>query len=187
MIINLRKEAWKEYSKDIWRKKEILRISNNGRVAKLNKKGEHEIMRLGKLAGYNVFYRTKHNGKNDLIYIHRSVAELFLPNDENRPYVIHTDFVKDNNHVGNLKFVNRTELVAHNKLNPAVIEGKRLKRENHSGYKLNAGRVKLIKKKIFDPNRKTRMKMIAKQFGISTMQLYRIKSGENWAHVKLDD
>jgi len=28
--------------------------------------------------------------------------------------------------------------------------------------------------------------MIAKQFGISTMQVWRIKSGENWGHVKVD-
>jgi hypothetical protein len=27
------------------------------------------------------------------------------------------------------------------------------------------------------------MKMIAKQFGVSEMQLYRIKSGENWGWV----
>ena len=31
------------------------------------------------------------------------------------------------------------------------------------------------------------MRIIAKQFGISEMQLYRIKSGENWGHVKIDD
>jgi hypothetical protein len=28
------------------------------------------------------------------------------------------------------------------------------------------------------------MKQIADHFGISEMQLYRIKSGENWGHVK---
>ena len=44
-----------------------------------------------------------------------------------------------------------------------------------------------IKKMIQDPNRKTRMKLIAKQFGISEMQLYRIKSGENWSHIKVED
>ena len=43
----------------------------------------------------------------------------------------------------------------------------------------------MIKKKIFDPQRKTRMKIIAKRFGISEMQLYRIKSGENWSSVQL--
>jgi hypothetical protein len=38
-----------------------------------------------------------------------------------------------------------------------------------------------------DPNRKTRLKLIAKQFGISEMQLYRIKSGENWGHIKVPE
>jgi hypothetical protein len=43
--------------------------------------------------------------------------------------------------------------------------------------------VKLIKKKLAEG--KTRMKILSKQFGISEMQLYRIKSGQNWAHVKI--
>jgi hypothetical protein len=43
-----------------------------------------------------------------------------------------------------------------------------------------------LKRKIFDPKRKSRLKIIAKQFGISEMQLYRIKSGENWGHVKIE-
>jgi len=45
----------------------------------------------------------------------------------------------------------------------------------------------LIKKKLLDPNRKTRMKMLAHQFRISEMQLYRIKSGENWGHVMVEE
>jgi len=187
LIITLRNEVWKDFCKDIWRNEEILQISNYGRVAKKNKKGTYEIMKLGLLAGYDVFYRTKKNGKNDLIYMHRAVAELFLKNTEDKPYVIHKDYVKSNNHIDNLGFANRKELVAHNKENPSVIASKKKRRENPRGLKLNEGRVRLIKKKIMDPNRKTRMKMIAKQFGISTMQLYRIKSGENWAHVKIEE
>ena len=42
-----------------------------------------------------------------------------------------------------------------------------------------------IKKKIWDPVRKTRLKLIASQFDISEMQLYRIKSGENWSHIRV--
>lgn len=187
MIINLRNEVWKDFTKDIWRTEEILQISNHGRVAKKNKVGDYEIMKLGVLAGYDVFYRTKQNGKNDLIYVHRAVAELFLTNVNDKPYVIHKDYVKNNNHIDNLEFVNRKELVEHNKKNPSVIASKKKRRENPRGLKLTEGRVRLIKKKIMDPNRKTRMKMIAKQFGISTMQLYRIKSGENWANVKIDE
>ena len=76
----------------------------------------------------------------------------------------------------------RTSLKEHHKKNPELI-----KRKGTIKYsKLTEGRVRLRKKKIFDPNRKTRMRLIAKQFGISEMQLYRIKSGENWGHVKVD-
>lgn len=42
----------------------------------------------------------------------------------------------------------------------------------------------LIKKMLADPKRKTRQKMIARQFGVSEMQISRIKSGENWGNVK---
>jgi DNA-binding Xre family transcriptional regulator len=42
-----------------------------------------------------------------------------------------------------------------------------------------------IKKILANPNRKTRMKIIARRFGISEMQLYRIKSGKNWGHVTI--
>ena len=55
------------------------------------------------------------------------------------------------------------------------------------GHKLNATQVMRIKKMIADPERKTRMKMIAKQFNISEMQLYRIKSGENWGHIVIGE
>ena len=63
----------------------------------------------------------------------------------------------------------------------------RLLKKPQKGQKLNSTQVMLLKKKIFDPNRKTRLKILAKQFGISEMQLYRIKSGENWSHIKIDD
>jgi DNA-binding Xre family transcriptional regulator len=43
--------------------------------------------------------------------------------------------------------------------------------------------VKRLKKKLLDPNRKTRYKILAKQFGVSEMQLHRIKTGENWGHI----
>jgi len=47
-------------------------------------------------------------------------------------------------------------------------------------------KVMLIKKILAKPDRKTRLKMIAKQFGVSEMQISRIKSGENWGHIKID-
>ena len=43
-----------------------------------------------------------------------------------------------------------------------------------------------LKRKLLDPNRKTRLKILAKQFGITEMQLHRIKTGENWGHIKVE-
>ena len=76
----------------------------------------------------------------------------------------------------------------HIKKSPMVIDAKKKLVEHNMQrkYKLNSSTVKIIKRKIMSVNRKTRMKIIARQYGISEMQLYRIKSGENWGHVTVD-
>jgi DNA-binding Xre family transcriptional regulator len=42
-----------------------------------------------------------------------------------------------------------------------------------------------LKKRLLDPNRKTRLKILAKQYGVTMMTLHRIKTGENWGHIKV--
>ncbi|MCH2490005.1 MAG: HNH endonuclease [Flavobacteriales bacterium] len=189
MIINLRNEVWKEFSRAFWHPFETLKVSNYGRVIRYKYNPEGELLKPYKLGGYEVFSIGIKNGKTgvkkgktDLIYIHRAVAELFLETEE-KPFVIHKDYNKTNNHVDNLEYVDRKGLSAHTKKNPAVIQAKKDRIGNYKYGKLTEGKVKIIKRKIFDPNRKTRMRIIAKQFGISEMQLYRIKNGENWGHV----
>lgn len=183
MIINLRNEVWKDFKRDSWRENEIFKISNYGRVLRYKYNPDGEFMKLYSLGGYFVFSCIKKEGKTDLVYVHRAVAELFAEPVEDGIYVIHKNFDKADNNASNLQFVNRKDLFAHNKTNPAVIKAKERALLNPKYSKLSAGKVRMIKRKIFDPNRKTRMRLIAKQFGISEMQLYRIKSGENWGHI----
>ena len=97
--------------------------------------------------------------------------------------MIHLDFDKQNNRVENLKCVTKDEMVEHNRLNPAVINRKIPLR--NSNYKLSEPKVRIIKKLL--KNDKSRLKTIAKQFGITHTQLNRIRSGENWKNVKIDD
>ncbi|MFT4033894.1 MAG: hypothetical protein QM669_15880, partial [Siphonobacter sp.] len=52
-------------------------------------------------------------------------------------------------------------------------------------YKLTESKVLMIKKML--KSDKNRLKMIAKQFGITHTQLNRIRSGENWGHVKVEE
>ncbi len=178
-----RKDIWKDFSRPSWKYKRKYKVSCYGNVKRVKKLPTDKEVKIYVLAGYETFSERKKDEKTDLIYVHRLVAELFLEHDPERKYVIHKDFNKLNNHVENLQYVNRQELVLHNMNNPMVIAKKKEAYYMPKYSKLNVGKVRMIKRKIFDPNRKTRMKMIAKQFGISEMQLYRIKSGENWGHV----
>lgn len=198
MIKSYWDEEWKtvDLSQDKLRNK--YDISNYGRIVSYRKKREDGKVLKGSLVdGYPVFrykqfYR---NGgevtvKNKQIFIHKLVNEYFgKPKKEDDRYVIHLDYNKMNNHTANLEWATKREMELHQQKNPNVLKARELRKERkpYKGHKLNATQVKRLKKKIFDPNRKTRLKILAKQFNISEMQLYRIKSGENWSHVTIDD
>jgi len=182
MINDFKNELWLPYRLETWSEEDELQISNYGRIKR--KKVYEDIWELSKYAyvsGYVSFWiKKKDKKRTSASYAHRAVAFLFVEKREDQKFVIHLDFDKTNNVASNLKWANREELNAHNKKNP--IHKKRVGKRTYS--KLTEGRVRMIKRKINDPNRKTRMRLIAKQFGISEMQLYRIKSGENWGSVE---
>lgn len=162
-------------------------ISNRGRVVSYkNEIEEGRELKTYALGGYPSF-SIRPFGKDTTLYIHRLVAQYFLSREEGEDFVIHKDYNKQNNHVSNLAWKTKREMEEHQQKSPYVIQSRKKRRENTAkqGHKLSATDVIRIKKKIFDPNRKTRLKMIAKQFNISEMQLYRIKSGENWSHIKV--
>ncbi len=111
------------------------------------------------------------------------VAACFLePPSEGEVFVIHLDHNLMNNAVDNLKYVDQKGRTAHQWTNPKYLESRKNWRPNP---KLTEARVKLIKKKLADPNRKTRLKMIAKQFDISLSHLRSIKYGEYWKDIEI--
>lgn len=193
MIKILHKEVWKEY---VIPHKLRLRyaVSNYGRIMSFTESFEDgRLLKGGDSGGYRVLaYKTvvRKKTKNVSLMVHKMVASTFLKKKENDEFAIHLDYNKTNNNVTNLKWVTREVWLQHYRKNPAVIQAKldmvARNRERKKGHKLTITQVKYIKKRIFDPNRKTRLKMIAKQFNISEMQLYRIKSGENWSRVKYE-
>lgn len=184
-------EKWKEFTLD-YDAKFRYAISNHGRLLSFtDEMAKGRLLEGSKVDGYKIFrYKIFQDKKiyNKHRMFHRLVAENFLETpSEEQTYVLHLDFNKLNNHHSNLQWATKEEMVAHNKKSPAVIKAKKKLIEhnkNRDGHKLTATKVMLLKQKIFDPNRKTRLKLIARQFGISEMQLYRIKTGENWGHIK---
>jgi transcriptional regulator with PAS, ATPase and Fis domain len=113
-------------------------------------------------------------------YVHRLVAETYIPKDsDDQVYVTHIDYDKSNNHISNLRWVSERQLADHNNKNPRVMK-KRI-----TGYKLTESDVRVIKKML--KNEKTRYSQIARQFGITHTQLNRIRKGQNWGHVTIDN
>lgn len=179
MIRNFWNEKWKSIVFDDGiAENEKFKISTYGRVLNCKNKTEFEVKKSF-INGYqNLPLKQKRNGKSTSRYVHKLVAEHFLEQNDGI-YVIHLNYDKTDNRVENLKWANKREKEVHQFSNPEY----RSKPRKRTYSKLTETRVKLIKRKINDPKRRTRLKMIAKQFGISEMQLYRIKSGENWSSV----
>ncbi len=182
-------EEWKDINFEEGALKKKYAISNYGRVISyIDILKEGDIIRGGKLRGYATL-PVRPFGKSKTFYIHKLVAQYYIENNrEDAKFVIHNDFNKYNNYINNLKWSTKDEVFEHQQHNPSVLEAreKQKGRKTVQGHKLSSTEVMRLKKKIFDPKRKSRLKIIAKQFGISEMQLYRIKSGENWAHVKVE-
>jgi len=154
-------------------------VSTLGRVRSfaIDKKNG-KILMGGNVNGYRCITVKFGEDLTRQYYVHRLVAETFIKKDnKEQHFVIHRDYDKENNNIYNLKWVSETELNAHNNRNPQVL----LRRT--TGYKLSETDVRVIKRLL--KTQKTRLSMIAKRFGITHTQLNRIRSGENWGHVKV--
>lgn len=182
-------EEWKELVFEEGALRKRYAISNYGRIVSyVDEISSGDLIKGGVLQGYTTLPMRPY-GKSKTFYVHKLVAELFHEKEnDNQVYVIHLDYNKKNNFYKNLRWADKNEMLAHQKDNPLVIESREKQRGRTmvKGQKLTATQVLRLKMKINDPNRKTRLKMLAKQFGISEMQLYRIKSGENWGHITVD-
>ena len=81
-------------------------VSNYGNVKSLNynRTGKERLLKqnIDKYSYHNIHLYSY--GKDKRFLIHRIVAEAFIPNPDNLPYVNHKDENKHNNHVDNLEW-----------------------------------------------------------------------------------
>lgn len=170
-------------------------ISSRGRfVSFIDRIEDGTLLRGSSSKGYRTiryFEKEPVNNKrvSRSILMYKLVAEFFLPKpSEQHNHILHLDYQKDNDDVRNLKWATYEEMLEHKKNNPNI-ERARLERIRHNAtvgaWKLTSTDVMLIKKLLANPERKTRLKIIAKRFGISQTHLKRIERGENWSHIKI--
>jgi NUMOD4 motif/HNH endonuclease len=108
--------------KDIVGYEGLYQVSNEGEIRSLdrivsytdslgrnyNRKVKGRIRKQGTVNGYRVVNLCT-EGKMVGAYVHRTVAQAFLPNPDNKPQVNHKDEDKRNNHVDNLEWMTAEE------------------------------------------------------------------------------
>lgn len=187
MIKKINGEVWKQLQfgghKNLRRK---YAVSSMGRAASF----KEDINEDGKLlngsltSGYRTLNLHVESG-NGTIYLHRQVAKLFCKKKSPKyKYVIHLNHKKDDNKYTNLQWATLEEMSSHQQNSPLKKAYKKRQANKTVGLKLNVAKVKSIKEAIANPKRKLTFKQLAAKYNISEMTLYRIKSGENWGHIK---
>jgi hypothetical protein len=164
-------------------------VSNLGRFGVMHGKNKIEV-RSFKPQNNGHRYNYKLNGRSKAIFVYKEVARAFVKQaSPKHSMVIRKDHDYLNDKAENLKWVTPQEHKQHVTFSPNSVNARRKKAITISSTAkiFDEKKAKEVKKMIWDPKRTLTFKQIAEKFGVSEMQIYRIKSGELWYHVKADN
>lgn len=178
---------------EIWKKIKDLEgfyeISNLGNVKSISRVVNSSVQKCGfriikeKIKqsqdngkGYKQLY-VQVNNKRKLFYIHRLVAQSFLPNPENKPQVNHINGIKTDNRVQNLEWCTSNENRKH-----AVDNNLMKKGENHSKSKLTEKDILAIRR-LYRINPRFNKTNIAKKLGVRDTTIHKIINNQRWKHI----
>lgn len=125
-----------------------------------------------------------HDGKRPLVFVHRLVAEAFLPKVEGKECVNHKDGDKRNNRIDNLEWVTHAENHKHayqiGRKGSNCNKNGRVSGSKNSMSKLTEAQALAIKALVAkgEPQRS-----VATRFGVNQALVWRIAHGKSWRHV----
>lgn len=115
------------------------------------------------------------------IKIHRLIAEAFIPNPENKPFVNHIDGNKLNNNVNNLEWCTNQENVIHAyKMGLCKIK----RGEDNYWSKLTNEQAEWIRKHYIPRDKQFGSRALGRKFNISHQQILDIVNNKSYKNVK---
>lgn len=141
---------------------------------------DYEVTREGEIINKHNGRKIKpqQNGKGylrvgiggKLIFVHRLVAEKYIPNPDNKKQINHKDGNKLNNNADNLEWVTNQE-----NRNHAIKEGLQIHGESCSWSKLTREQVDFVRK-----HPEIKDKEYADLFGVSRLTISDVRRGITW-------
>lgn len=166
-------------------------VDKHGFVYSLNYSGTGRTQRLKPAKDHKGYLRVglTINGKLVTRKVHRLIAQSFIPNPENKPFVNHKDWNKSNNSVKNLEWCTAKENTKHAIYNGmfSFQDSERSKNINPKKGVLN-GQSKLTEKQVleirskFKPRIYTR-EMLALEYGVKSSTIKDIVIRKSWNHI----
>lgn len=172
-------EIWK----DIEGYEGLYQVSNLGRVKSLDRLGATGYKLKGKMRklwyikqGYQRVGLNKDSHKINYL-VHRLVAQAFIPNKENKPFINHKNGIKDDNGVDNLEWCTDEENQSH-----AIKHGL----NNNIGEL--SGRAKLTKQQVIQIRKKYKtgkylQKDLGAEYDVATNTICQIITRKYWKHI----
>ena len=129
--------------------------------------------------GYYNVCLYKGDGTHQNFRLHRLIAELFVPNPENKPEVHHKDHNKANNAAWNLEWVTDEENKAY-----AIEEERFLKGEKNPVSKLTEDIVREIRQSYKSGDLVFGAKALARKYNVSDNCIFNIVHFNTWKHIQ---
>ena len=157
-------------------------ISNKGRIRSYHNHG-HNKLKTPRLLNWSLDvsgYEVKTisvDTKPVNIKAHRVIAEAFIPNPENKPYINHLNSNPSDNRIENLEWCTASENTKH----MFDTGRKTLVGENHNQSILNRKKVKEIRK-IYKEQDITQ-KELGKKYGVTCHCISAVIRRKTWSHI----
>lgn len=148
-------------------------ITSEGKV--LNHKLEERKLKLTQTGYLEISLKMNSTNKIKWYRVHRLVAQTFIKNSENKPFVNHKDGNKTNNNVSNLEWVTHQENMEHAKNFSLVHRAEKNHKSIHTTEQVEEI-CKLLELGYRNSD-------IAKTLGVKLHNVSLIKTGVCWRHI----